>query len=56
LMVKLCVASGLMPLLAFTTIGNVPLTVAVPLSTPALDSVIPAGSDPLCRENVIEVG
>ncbi len=46
--VKLCVAFGSVPFAAVTVIGNVPLTVGVPLSTPvAAFNVTPPGSAPV---------
>jgi len=45
--VKLCVAFGSVPFAAVTVIGKVPLTVGVPLSTPAVLNVTPAGSAPV---------
>src|SRR6266849_4460818 len=45
--VKLCVAFGSVPFAAVTVIGKVPLTVGVPLSTPAVLNVTPPGSAPV---------
>jgi len=53
--VKFCVALGVTPLLAVMAIGNVPLTVAVPESTPAELNVTPLGRLPVSLK-VIVVG
>jgi hypothetical protein len=46
--VKFCVAAGLTPLLAVIVIGNVPVTVGVPLSAPVAEfRVTPFGSAPV---------
>jgi len=45
--VKLCVAFGSVPFAAVTVIGNAPLAVGVPLSTPAVLNVTPPGSAPV---------
>jgi hypothetical protein len=45
--VKLCVAFEPTPLLAVIVIGNVPVEVAVPLSTPAELNVTPLGNEPV---------
>lgn len=50
--VKLCVPAGVTPLVAVMVKVDTPVAVAVPESTPADDSVTPAGRVPAVTENV----
>ena len=54
-MEKACVASGAVPLLAVTVPLNNPGCVGVPLMTPALDNMSPAGNWPLATMNATGV-
>jgi hypothetical protein len=53
-MLKFCVASGNVPLVARTVPVNVPATVGVPLMTPPELNVSPVGNAPLVTEKVGE--
>jgi len=54
MMVKFCVASGGVPLLAVTVPENVPGSVGMPLITPVELTLNPAGKPPSGRLNVGE--